>query len=378
MTSFSNKPVNSSRPFSTPDSGFAAIREYGNPHRAPDREERLYAQWERSAGRTLHGRGGSYRILQPGKRNSGPGPDYLGALVAFPDGQLCRGDVEIHLQRAGWYRHSHQWDPRYSELILHVTAYGPFRPVELDQRRWVPTVLLPAEGVASAAPCELIPSSLARFSGQKDFLRTLATQRWYRRLAASRGRDTSSRLQALARRLGTEPYRHRLLDIWRACLPAHENIGQFVGAVIRDLEDRPNAKLGRNMPGRAVGLSALACTYFHRPLIVAEWSLEDVRDLMRSLEDGGLTVPTDVFLIEVVGNWLLPLATGRLGADRFDEWFQLPLGWYYGRAKRFVAQLGLHKPVNFGEQQGLLEWMETLCRARECDGCPVTGAVGGF
>lgn len=377
MTPSSNKPVSSSRPSSTPDSGYAVFRGYGNAHRVLDGEERLYAQWERSAGRTVHGTGGSYRILQPGKRNGGPGPDYVGALVSFPDGRLCRGDVEIHLHRAGWYRHSHQWDPRYGELILHVTAYGPFRPVELDQRRWVPTVSLPAEGAVTAAPCELIPSSLARFPGQKDFLRTLATQRWYRRLAVWQGRDTAGRLQALAQRLGTEPYRQRLLNMWRAYLPAHENIGQFVGAVIRDLEDRPNAKIGRNLPGRVVGLSALSCTYFHQPLIVAEWSLEDVRNLMRSLEDGGLAVPSDVFLIEVVGNWLLPLAAARLGADRFDEWFHLPLGWYYGRARRFVARLGLPKPVNFGEQQGLLEWTETLCRASECDGCPVTGAVGG-
>ena len=370
--------MNRSRPSSTPDSGYANLRDHGGPHQAPDGEERLYDQWERSAGRTLYGTGGIYRVLQPGKRNGGPGPDYVGALVSFPDGRLCRGDVEIHLQRAGWYRHSHQWDPRYAELILHVTAAGPFRPVELDQQRWVPTVSLPAHEAPTPAPCEQIPSSLARFPGQKDFLCTLAAQRWCRRLEPWKDGDTDGRLQALAQRLGTESYRWRLLDLWQAYLPTHENIGQFVGTVIRDLDDRHSAKLGRNLPGRVVGLSALAYTYFHRPLIVTEWSLEDVRDLMRSLEDGGLAVPPNVFLIEVVGNWLLPLAAARLGADRFSEWFRLPLGWYYGRARRFVIRLGLHKPVNFGEQQGLLEWMETLCRTSECNSCPVTGAVSGL
>ena len=369
--------MNRSRPYSTPDRGTTTLGDDGHSRRVSDGEERLYDQWERSAGRTIYGTGGSYRVLQPGKRNGGPGPDYLGALVSFPDGRLCRGDVEIHLGRAGWYRHGHQWDPRYGGLILHVTAYGPFRPVELDQRRWVPTVSLPAEGAVTETPCELMPSSLARFPGQKDFLRTLAAQRWYRRLAAWQDRDTAGRLQALAWRLGTESFRWRLLEIWRACLTTHENMGQFVETVIRDLEDRPGARPGSNLPGRVAGLSALAYTYFHRPLIVTEWSLGDVRDLMRSLEDGGLTVPSDVFLIEVVGNWLLPVAAVRLGTGKFEEWFHLPLGWTYGRTKRFVTRLGLHKPVNFGEQQGLLEWTETLCRASECESCPVTGAVSG-
>jgi hypothetical protein len=79
----------------------------------------------------------------------------------------------------------------------------------------------------------------------------------------------------------------------------------------------------------------------------------------------------------VVGNWLLPYSEVAGENERLEEWYHLPIGWTYGRVKQHINRLGLQNPANFGEQQGMLEWAESLCQMAECDYCPVVGANGG-
>jgi uncharacterized protein DUF2851 len=68
--------------------------------------------------RTRAGRG--VRILFPGLANSGAGPDFLGAQIAFEGEGPRRGDVELHLRAGSWEGHGHHRDAHYNTVILHV------------------------------------------------------------------------------------------------------------------------------------------------------------------------------------------------------------------------------------------------------------------
>ncbi len=63
--------------------------------------------------------GSSIKVLSNGIWNNGAGPDFHNASMLI-DGKLCSGDVEIHKKRSDWYKHGHEGDERYGNVILHV------------------------------------------------------------------------------------------------------------------------------------------------------------------------------------------------------------------------------------------------------------------
>ncbi len=82
---------------------------------------RLWHQREwRLAHRTLDG--SRLRVLYPGRPNGGPGPDFKDALVQREGLPPVLGDVEVHLQTAGWSQHGHHQDARYNNVVLHVVV----------------------------------------------------------------------------------------------------------------------------------------------------------------------------------------------------------------------------------------------------------------
>ncbi len=54
-----------------------------------------------------------------GTLNHGQGPDFSAAHVQI-NGLDFYGAVEIHIETRDWYRHSHEMDNRYDQVILHV------------------------------------------------------------------------------------------------------------------------------------------------------------------------------------------------------------------------------------------------------------------
>ena len=58
-------------------------------------------------------------ILSFGTRNYDSGPDFFNAKIKIGE-QLWAGNVEIHVNSSDWYKHKHQHDKAYNNVILHV------------------------------------------------------------------------------------------------------------------------------------------------------------------------------------------------------------------------------------------------------------------
>ena len=64
-------------------------------------------------------RGQRVEILHSGIPNQDQGPDFLQARIRLDD-NLWAGHVEIHIRSSAWFLHTHDQDPHYNNVILHV------------------------------------------------------------------------------------------------------------------------------------------------------------------------------------------------------------------------------------------------------------------
>ena len=58
-------------------------------------------------------------IIHPCFLNHDGGPDFKEAKIRI-NGTLWHGHVELHVKSSDWYRHKHESDPAYDNVILHV------------------------------------------------------------------------------------------------------------------------------------------------------------------------------------------------------------------------------------------------------------------
>lgn len=63
--------------------------------------------------------GESLHIDHPGQHNRHAGPDFTAARIHI-GGTLWAGNVELHLKTSDWFRHGHQYNLQYHNVILHV------------------------------------------------------------------------------------------------------------------------------------------------------------------------------------------------------------------------------------------------------------------
>lgn len=63
--------------------------------------------------------GEAVEISHTGRLNTADGPDFMDARIKIGD-TVWVGHVEIHLKSSDWFRHKHQHDPKYNNVILHV------------------------------------------------------------------------------------------------------------------------------------------------------------------------------------------------------------------------------------------------------------------
>lgn len=85
------------------------------------KEEFIYYLWEnRLLSKNIQTvDGDSIYVVSFGNRNYDSGPDFLDARIRI-GGTLWCGHVEIHVNASDWFRHGHQNDDAYNNVILHV------------------------------------------------------------------------------------------------------------------------------------------------------------------------------------------------------------------------------------------------------------------
>lgn len=80
-------------------------------------------------------------VIDPGLHNFGAGPDFFNAKVRI-GGQLWVGNVEIHLRSTDWFRHHHETDAAYSNVILHVVGQKDCEVTAPGSETIIPTLEL--------------------------------------------------------------------------------------------------------------------------------------------------------------------------------------------------------------------------------------------
>ncbi|MBQ5856764.1 MAG: DUF2851 family protein [Bacteroidales bacterium] len=63
--------------------------------------------------------GDEISVISVGNRNFDSGADFINARIKI-GGTLWAGQVEIHVRASDWFRHRHQYDDNYNNVILHV------------------------------------------------------------------------------------------------------------------------------------------------------------------------------------------------------------------------------------------------------------------
>lgn len=75
--------------------------------------------------------GAEIEVLDPGTHNHDSGPDFFNSKLKI-DGVEWIGNVEIHVKASDWFRHGHDSDPAYDNVILHVVGVSDKRVPRLD------------------------------------------------------------------------------------------------------------------------------------------------------------------------------------------------------------------------------------------------------
>ncbi len=70
-------------------------------------------------GHLLTSGGQTIQVIFPGQPNYNQGPDFLNAKIIIGK-TTWAGTIEIHNKTSDWYKHKHQHDKNYSNVILHV------------------------------------------------------------------------------------------------------------------------------------------------------------------------------------------------------------------------------------------------------------------
>jgi len=84
--------------------------------------------------------GEKIEVIDPGLKNTNSGPDFFNAKIKI-NTTLWAGNIEIHKYSSDWYKHKHNTDKAYENVILHVVGQND-TPVERKKGGFIPTLIL--------------------------------------------------------------------------------------------------------------------------------------------------------------------------------------------------------------------------------------------
>jgi len=359
--------------------------------------------------------GRAVRVLHPGRRVGGPGPDFRDAVVTV-DGVERRGDVELHVRASAFRSHGHASDAAYARLALHVVYRadeGPETPLALggsvpvaafepwlhhrasELQRWL------TAPDAWAEPCRDVALRL----GDEAVDATL------RRSGEERFQGRMVRLAESVRRAGEDE------ALWRALLDAlgvggdreafRELSLSLSGAAAREItagltrDDAVSELTGALLAALRLDLRASAsCRPANRPerrlRAMAMLFVRAVGDLPAYAREGVLGAEKPK---QLVARWQVGGEPALLGPERAQELLvnavlpfvaldaslrpralalleALPAGAYYGKTRFLEHNLkradGKKRVRGVLAQQGLLGLLNDWCSQGGCGRCPLS------
>jgi Protein of unknown function (DUF2851) len=107
------------------------------------KEEFLYYIWQNKLllkDPLLLESGEKLEIVHPGIRNFESGPDFTNARIRIDD-ILWAGNIEIHVNSSDWFKHKHQGDLAYDNILLHVVHQND-KPILRMNGSALPTLVM--------------------------------------------------------------------------------------------------------------------------------------------------------------------------------------------------------------------------------------------
>ncbi|MCI5983307.1 MAG: DUF2851 family protein [Bacteroidales bacterium] len=178
-------------------------------------------------------------VLNPGRLNTDAGPDFFNAQVKI-NGITWAGNVEIHLTSDDWYRHGHETDAAYNNVILHVVARSTGREVRNSHGEVISEVVLDYDPTLLEkyqeleAPCKLWPIHCADKLTHVD---SLTRASWLDSLLIDRLEFKCKRAEALFQRFNGD------VDQTFFCLMARALGGKVNGQPMEDLAAQVPVKI---------------------------------------------------------------------------------------------------------------------------------------
>ena len=168
--------------------------------------EKLYQYlWKsRMFGRRLVESGGAeVEVIDPGRLNTDSGPDFFNSKIRV-GGTEWAGNVEIHVRASDWYRHGHDTDPAYDNIILHVVGLSD-RKVRRGDGSVIPQVeiTMPEDFFRMYALLSSEPSDV-RCASRLHSVPALAVTDWMESLAIERVQRKSERVLEIYRNCGCD------------------------------------------------------------------------------------------------------------------------------------------------------------------------------
>lgn len=115
-------------------------------------------------------------VIKTGEQHGNAGPDFFNARIRIGE-TLWAGNVEIHVRSSDWYRHGHQTDKAYDNVILHV-VYESDTEIIQNNLLVVPTVALSGQMDAGVLDRINILRSSAADIPCGSYLESLEPTRW--------------------------------------------------------------------------------------------------------------------------------------------------------------------------------------------------------
>ncbi len=341
------------------------------------------------------------RVVFPGVAGGGAGPDIRDALIEV-DGDLLRGDIEMHLRASGWYAHGHHRDTAYHGVVLHVVAMNDTAAAVIPMAGRLPAAILTLDPAGAIAEPSFVPPCVFAHARGTDTAATLERMGERRlRIKAARlvpfaasvtpgqllyaalleilgGPANRAAFSSLARSL---PLAALLERAQRDSPSEHEQAIaaelRLAGAalVLRNAGQRPLSAPGKRLDAAAAVIAR--CW----PGLATGWPeiLAPGAALLKLLQGSGIG---RAVAIEIVVNAVLPAALALATwpeAEVVACWHSLPAPGTYGKLKRLGGWLAANRgddpfrPFTTASrlQGGLLLHTE-YCTKGRCGRCPLS------